>query len=111
MNADLPIRFSHYYLKFGDAIRSGSKVKLLQVFKVPVASLSKEFIDFDTAYYDDAAREVRYYSLPKEGEVLVLFFEASKEFAFCTIRPRNPNKQIYYENNIGTFFEVVINEG
>lgn len=74
---------------------------LLEVINVNLEDLSKYFLDYDT---DGGA-----YSLPKNGEYLLLIFQG-KSGIFTTIRRRTPQKEQYYRSLIGAIFDVEVPE-
>jgi len=99
------IKFSHQYMKL--AIQTECAT-LLQVFVTDAEELSKEFRDYDTAYFAEGG--AKYYELPK-GKVLVLVFEDSdNNYLFTTIRRWTPEKEQYYKNLQGETLEVEVTE-
>jgi len=109
------IKFSHFYLKFGDKITNGSEVILVGVQRVFLQNLTKQFLDTDTAYLKKDGT-IGYYELPKTGEYLHLTFrtEGKGEYAimweFSTLRRLTPEKGKYYSAALGETFKVAINE-
>lgn len=102
MRDKLKIKFSHYYPKLPE---NCDKATLIQIFMVKQSEkLSKHFVEYDTKYYDD---QDRYYKLPN-GKVLILLFLAVDGTLFTTIRRWTPNKETYYNNNIGHDFKIVV---
>lgn len=98
------INFSHEYLKF-----AGKKPKtgiLLHVFLEDSKELSKDFVEYDTAYRDESSN-LGFYELPK-GKVLVLLFGIIDNSCFTTIRRWTPSKELYYKSSIGEVFDVII---
>jgi len=106
------IKFSHFYLKFGDKITNGSEVALVGVQRVFLQNLTKQFLDTDTAYLNKDGT-ISYYELPKTGEFLHLTFrlmDGMNGWEFSTLRRLTPEKAKYYSVALGETFKVVINE-
>jgi hypothetical protein len=102
------IKFSHDYFKFaGLQHATAIEHKLLHVFVENTSNFGKDFIDYDTTFYNDATQEKGKYELPK-GKVLVLFFFAGYDDVFTTVRRWTPEKEKYYKNAVGQMFKVVI---
>lgn len=95
------IKFSHMYSKLPE---NCGRARLIQIFMVERSEkLSKEFLEYDTKYYDGF--EDQFYKLPK-GKVLILLFLAVDGTLFTTIRRWTPNKETYYNNCIGMEFKI-----
>jgi hypothetical protein len=109
------IKFSHFYLKFGEKISDGSEVALVGVQRVFLQNLTKQFLDTDTAYINKDGT-ISHYELPKSGEYLHLTFrmEGSGKYAisweFSTLRRLTPQKAEYYSKALGETFKVEITE-
>jgi len=106
------IKFSHFYLKFGDKITNGSEVILVGVQRVFLQNLTEQFLDTDTAYLKKDGT-LCYYELPKTGEFLHLTFrimDGMNGWEFSTLRRLTPEKGKYYSAALGETFKVVINE-
>jgi hypothetical protein len=102
------IKFSHDYFKFGGLQHATAiEHKLLHVFVEDTKNFGKEFINYDTSYFDEKEGSKKFYELPK-GKVLVLFFFAGFDDVFTTIRRWTPEKENYYKCKIGQEFKVVI---
>jgi len=104
------IKFSHHYNKFPQGLKSGSKVKLLQVFKVHYDNLSWFFKRYDTEYTylskEYHCVERAYYELP-QTKLLVLLFWCPLG-VFTTIRRWDERKEEYYYDSIGKDFILEI---
>jgi hypothetical protein len=99
------IKFSHHYLKLPDRVKSA---QLLQVLCCYDTELSPAFIDYDTVWFHDDQKE--FYQLPKGRLLLLLFRDADSLQVFSTVRPWAPNKERWYRNQQGIFFDVVVSE-
>lgn len=98
------IKFSHDYPKLGGT----KQAFLLDVWKMNTKEFSKKFVEYDTIYIED--NTPRQYPLP-EGDVLVLIFHGivfNVPGLFTTIRRFTPSKEMYYRNQIGKAFNVII---
>lgn len=95
------IKFSRKFAK----IRGVREAKLLAVIQLPIESLPMDFIEYDT----DGGM---YIGLPARGAYLMLIFSKgdSRENLFTTLRRDTDEKRIYYKNQIGKFFEVLVIE-
>jgi len=76
------------------------EVKLLQVMKIKLESLSKDFLDYDT----DNGK----YVLPKKGNYLMLIFQKSEDSIFTTLRKYSPEKFDHYSRHVGEQFKLTI---
>jgi hypothetical protein len=106
------IKFSHFYLKFGEKISDGSEVALVGVQRVFLQNLTKQFLDTDTAYINKDGT-ISHYELPKSGEYLHLTFrlmEGGNGWEFSTLRRLTPQKAEYYSKALGETFKVEITE-
>ena len=95
------IKFSHRYRKL-DYIEEDHQVVLLQVLKVSLSELSKEFIEYDTRISEN-----NYFKLESKDNLLLIFRD-SKYKIFTTIRRVTPEKEKYYKSKIGEKFEIKI---
>ena len=117
------IKFSHIYPKIpidevtGDPI---TEARLLQVLLVKKSDLTKEFLEYDTKYYDEEFGNddgYGFYKVP-DGELLMLFFhpEDAGYMLFTTLRGRKRvdksgkilDKLPYYQGLVGKVFKVII---
>lgn len=94
------IKFSHPYNKLPMNLVGA---RLLLALEVDYKQLTKEFIEYDTAYINEEDK-TEYYPLPKE-KLILLFFEAG--WAFTTVRRWTPEKWKYYQGAQGEEFEIV----
>jgi hypothetical protein len=90
------IRFSHQYLKFG-AYELPANGKILQVFKVNYKELSREFINYDTRYYDKPSESFKNYPLADTDHIFILI-EIGASKLVTTMRRWTPEKWRYYKN-------------
>lgn len=76
------------------------KIFLLDVIIINLENLSEDFIQYDT---DDGM-----FSLPKKGEYMMLVFAKDRynQNIMTTLRRRTPDKEKYYRENIGQWFNV-----
>ncbi len=101
------IKFSHSYEKlkrnsvkgFGEW-EDTTEAKLLDVIPINLETLSKTFLEYDT----DGGK----YKLPKKGAYLMLIFQKTVNNIFTTLRRQTPEKEKYYRENIGNFFNVIV---
>jgi hypothetical protein len=97
------IKFSHKrYTKL--AIQTEC-ARLLQVFIADYSELSKEFIEYDTSYWDE---EVKFYELPKTKLLILLFQDEDNGYLFTTVRRWTPRKEEYYRSLQGEILDVVL---
>jgi hypothetical protein len=104
----LRINFSHLYCKMPFGFQSS---KLLDVLPVRLEDLSLDFILYDTSYLDGG--EEKQYKLPKTGNYMILFLQASSGAGplWTTIRSQWPPEKLeYYRGHIGEVFECRITE-
>lgn len=101
------IKFSYNYFKLYGA---GSTAKLLQVIKTNKRRLSKEFIEYDTKYYQIKFNQqvIGHYILPP-GKLLLLIFK-SGDVVFTTVRTWTQEKENYYLAGVGQEFEIKIGD-
>jgi hypothetical protein len=100
------IKFSHDYFKLNYLIENKVNVRLLHVFVINSSEIQKDFLNYDTIFWDKEKQEKGYYPLPK-GQVLVLLFYGGWENLFTTIRRFTPEKLKYYNSKIGEEFKLV----
>ena len=99
------IKFSHVYQKFiGIDYKEG--VKLIEVVPTSYHYLSPHFIEYDTRYENPEDNAPRYYDLPKD-KLIILIFQDTKGSIFTTIRRYTNEKFSYYKGCIGEVFNVV----
>ena len=97
------IKFSHDYDKLPSFT---DPVTLLEVFTVPVVSLSPPFVEYDTSYGNG-----EHYALPRSGSVLVLLlYQSCNNHLFTTVRRCTPSKEVYYRSHIDEEFALNISE-
>lgn len=110
------IPFSHYYFKMPVFVPE-SKTFLVGVRKTKFKDLLKEFVEYDTAYYEEG-EGLKHYPLP-EDDVLVLFLftinplaaaESELGKSWNTIRKWTSSKQKYYERFLDKEVEIKIEE-
>jgi hypothetical protein len=104
----LKITFSHNYKKLASC--TGQVIytaKLIEVVKVDLADLSKDFLDYDTEGL---------YKFPKIGIYLILIFQKPRNVdntisnIFTTIRRNTEEKERFYRSSIGKIFDIVNDE-
>lgn len=97
----LTIKFSKRFAK----LQAAPFGKLLAVIDTKIEHLPLAFLEYDT----DGGM---YSRLPKQGDFLLLIFSkgSKRENLFTTLRRSTPEKRIYYRNQIGKEFDVVIEE-
>lgn len=102
------ITFSHRYYKLKFIQQT---VKLVKVEgPVLLSSLSKDFLEYDTAYYDTEKNENAHYEL-KQGSYLILtFLDSYHNIIFTTIRSAKPGKEDYYRGKIGQLFKIIFTD-
>jgi hypothetical protein len=96
----LKIRFSHKYPK----LYNQSSARLTEVQITTVARMHKDFLDYDTMYFEDGKTEPSFYPLQRGSIMLVLYFIGDKGIPFTTIRTATSTKQRYYQESIGKEF-------
>ena len=100
------IKFNHNYEKLAN-INTYSPVTLLEVFTKHVSMLSKEFIDYDTKYFDEFDKTDKNFEIRNGvGVKLILIFIDSNGNLFTTIRDYDKEKLDKYINRVGMEFEV-----
>lgn len=100
------IKFSHRYFKMRDMDFNIVSTNLLQVLTAFKSDLSRDFIDYDTAY--QGKDDVEYYELP-EGKLIILVFQTATK-VWTTMRRWTPQKMNQYCSLMGKQFEVIIYE-
>ena len=113
----ITIRFSHQYFKLG----GDKQAKLLAVFNTHYDQLGKDFIEFDTKYFDGfevgddgtpQGEKIGYYPLP-HTDLLVLLLQDSSGL-FTTVRSKRGrgglDKEKYYREHIGEQVNILIEE-
>lgn len=97
------ITFSHKYFKLSKS--ETEKVRLLQVLKINRSELSKEMIEYDTAYSNG------HYELPNGDLILLIFSTLSYTSSiFTTIRRYTTEKWLYYKDLEGEIFKIIVCE-
>jgi hypothetical protein len=93
------IKFSRMYNKFP---RDYQYSMLLDVIPIKLEDMSREFLDYDTAYEQEG--ETKYYDLPGKGEYMILMLRAGsgKGQLWTTIRKLTLTKYDYYLDQIGS---------
>ena len=99
------ITFSHKYDKLNKASNTAI---LLGAQSAIVGNLDKEFLKYDTSYWDFKLGWQNY-DLSRLKNVLILYFYSNNS-VFTTIRRWTPQKEDYYKSKIGETFEIVIKE-
>lgn len=95
----MKIKFSHRYSKLLNNLEYITMATLLDVVKLNIEGMSKEFLDYDT---DSGC-----FQLPKKGEFMMLIFKKyGTNHLFTTLRRHTPDKYIYYHGAIGKVFDV-----
>lgn len=99
------IKFSHKYPKL--ISHDGNiceMAKLLDVININIENLSNCFLNYDTAN--------GLFGLPRKGDYMMLIFlKDGKLFhdnLFTTLRRRTPEKEKFYRESIGTWFDIEI---
>ena len=95
------IKFGHNYPKLWNQ----NKARLIEVNHLTNKDINDDLKEYDTKYVQDYKEA--YYKLPT-GLKLQLVFMGNKDIPFCTIRRQTPQKETYYRNLIGEWFDVVI---
>lgn len=114
------IKFSHEYYKmpFEDWIPNTKlTADVLEVLISERKELSKEFIEYDTAFCECVAKEEKkyhkgYYPLPN-GKLLILLLvttNSSGKHLWTTIRRWTPEKERYYKSLRGKEVEIVFKD-
>lgn len=101
------IKFSHEYYKMPANLNTA---RLLQVIIVEKSELSKEFIEYDTAYPLDKRVPWEgngHYELP-EGRMLLLLLQSG--WLWTTLRRWTPEKERYYKELTGQEIEIIRKE-
>jgi hypothetical protein len=93
------IKFSHNYPK----LWGQKKAELIGVRILNAQAINKDLIEYDTK-----TSEGEYYELPKKGELIQLVFVGDKDIPFCTLRRYTEVKYLYYSENVGNTFDIVI---
>jgi hypothetical protein len=101
------IKFSHAYLKFG-AYELPIQGQILQVFKVNFSELGREFLNYDTRYYDKSTESFQNYPLSKTDHIFILI-EIGAAKLVTTMRRWTPEKWKYYKALEGK--QVMLVEG
>lgn len=100
----MDIKFSHKYSKLCRGRDFCESLLLLDVINVRLEDLSPTFLEYDT---DDGLFE-----LPKKGDYMMLILQKDNTTSgtnlMTTLRRRTPEKEKYYREAIGKWFNVVI---
>lgn len=100
----LKIKFAHNYSKL--AIQTDC-AKLIQVFVCDYKDLSKDFIEYDTWYWEHG--KTGFYKLPKTKLLILLFTDDEREgYLFTTVRKWTKEKEKYYRSMQGKYFGVEV---
>ncbi len=103
------IKFSHVYPK----LHFQESAELLAVRKLNAKNVqnNQELLEYDTLYYvmeRSGEMGLRTYNLPKTGWLIQLIFLGNLGIPFSTLRDYSRDKWLYYQENIGEMFEIVI---
>jgi hypothetical protein len=106
------IKFSEEYEKMKDNRYNDIPIMadLLEVFKMKSEDLNKEFIEYDTIYFNKKENKWNYYKLPT-GEVIILLLKThflDEDMIWTTIRRFTPSKFEYYKKARGETFVIKI---
>ena len=98
------IKFGTKFDKLNGIIKkdTGQKAKLLQIFKVNITQLTKDFIEYDTQYGKD------FYPIDKKYYILLIFQEKKTQKIFTTLRKATDGNWLFFSNHLGVDFDVVI---
>lgn len=107
------IKFSHEYKKIPRS-EEPRDTFLLEVLTVDKKDLGKDFIEYDTTYYERMGDELikKNYPLPK-GKVLVLLLNSPYAFQahlWTTVRRHTPEKEAYYRGLRGQKVHIDIED-
>ncbi len=105
MIPELKISFSHNYPK----LHGQTHARLMAAELRDRKDMSDKFIQYDTVHENESGELKGYYPLPK-GRYIVLLFWGDELIPFTTVRPWNPKKAIYYQENIGKLFLINIKD-
>lgn len=103
----LKITFSNYYQKMpAPKWMLAYPTTLLHVFIDDIGTALQAFRDYDTKF---AGMSGKKYPLPKRGKFMFLLL-CTNGFLWTTFRRWTPKKELYYVNNIGKDFKIIIDE-
>jgi len=91
------------------------KTVVLDVFVTDLGKLPKEFLEYDTAYWDEKKLKTEHYKLGFRKAIVIVLFSTYKysnyidKKLWTTIRKWTPEKEEYYKQLIGK--EVMIRVG
>lgn len=92
------IKFSHRYQKLHMAMRGEHHARLLDCWPVNMNQFSPQFLQYDTDELWD---------FKGTGTDYLLLVFLDHYGIFTTLRPRNPEKEIYYGSAIGEHFQII----
>lgn len=101
------IKFSHDYWKLPVGAINGGIAKLLYVQKIKLEEQTTFFLNYDTTIRQKDELGHAFYPLPDKGDYLLLLFDCDGTI-FTTLRRYTEEKSLYYLNNIGNYFQMVI---
>jgi hypothetical protein len=111
------IKFSHRYEKMPTFY---TDTRLIGVSVCDISKLPKNFIEWDTRYYESVYGRYVNYALPETGQFIVLTLFSDRpsllmsikaSAAWTTIRRWTPEKEAYYRNLIGQKMYINIIDG
>lgn len=103
------IRFAFHYNKMPRKLMlESSRHRVIGVFKVQMKALPKDFIAYDTVYYDKIAQEKKYFPLRMKTGLVIVIFSSMKhsngELLTCfwsTIRKCTAENLKKYKSMVG----------
>jgi len=113
----LSIDFSHHYEKMPAFY---TDTRLIGVSVCDISKLPKDFLEWDTRYFENVYGRYENYALPNTGQFIVLTLFSGRpsllmpvkaSAVWTTIRRWTAEKEAYYRNLIGQKIEIRIIEG
>lgn len=101
----LVLKFTHKYYKMPPQITVGETF-LLQVFVCDRSELSRDFVDYDVSYENEAG-DCEEFELPEHGKLIVLLLQTDGRTLWSTIRRWSKEKEAYYRSMTGSEVAVV----
>ena len=99
----MKIKFSYEYTKMPEFLSDNfNEAELLAVFFGDRNDLHKDFVEYDTEYWENG--EKGNYPLP-QGKLLILLLKTDT-ILWTTIRRWTPQKEKYYRSNVGEIFKI-----
>jgi hypothetical protein len=80
---------------------------LVGISVVNIEDLPKEFLIYDTGFFNKKTKKVEYYELPKKGKFIILMLFTKDDGVWTTIRRWIQRKEDYYRSLIGQEVEIV----